>query len=246
MSLYTLSEFLSIIKENVLGDDIPSPVSDEELLTRFERSALRLFSQVYPKMTTFVLGEEHLIRTSDQDSHRYYEYQIPKYVYQGSVIIDITHIDSARTGGYGDTYVPEYSLADAAQLIAAVADVQMQAAMASNIARNPTKEFIKPDICRVYNGWGYGSYEIELLLSHDLSLSSIPDDAFMDLEELATLDIGEYLYNKLKRKDGIDTGVGASQLKIDEWANARQEKRDLLKSWREEGANLSFQHITRY
>lgn len=246
MALYNLSEFLSVIKENVLGDDIPSPVSDDELLNRFERSALRLFSQVYPLVTTFTLGEENMIETGNEETHRYCDYRIPKYVYDGSVIIDIAHIDIARSNGYGDCYAPDYGWADAAQVISGVADVQMQASLASSLTKMPTKKFIQPDICRVYNGWGYGKYEIEIMLSHDLSLSTIPNDAFMDLEELATLDIGQYLYNKLKRKDGIDTGAGTYQLKIDEWANAGQEKKELLKSWREEGVNLSFQHITRY
>lgn len=246
MALYNLSEFISMIKENVLGDDLPSPVSDSELLRRFTRSALRQFSQIYPVVEEFYIGDENIVETSADEIRRFVDYRIPKYVYGDATIIDIAHIDIARPNGYSDLYVPDSGWVSPDTVISAVSDVKLAASMSANITKSPTKKFISPDICRVYNGWTGGKYVLELLLSHDPSLATIPNDAFLDLEELATLDMEEYLYNKLKRKESPDVGVGSYQLKIDEWSGARQEKKELLKQWREEGANLSFQHIRRF
>ena len=63
------------------------------------------------------------------------------------------------------------------------------------------------------------------------------------LRQLAVLDLEEYLYNQLKRKDQLDVGVGTINLKIDEWANARDEKKQLLETWDNEGANLDIDPI---
>ena len=122
----------------------------------------------------------------------------------------------------------------------------MAAGVASALAKAPTHEFIKPNKIKVYNGWAGGIYEVELLLAHDPSLATIPDGAMIDLKELATLDLEEYLYNKLKRKEGLEVGVGSIQLHIDDWSGAANEKRDLLKQWRDEGANFDFDHIRYY
>lgn len=246
MALYNLSDFLSMIKENVLGDDLPSPVPDKDLIRRFERSALRSFSQVYPRIKHFIIGEEFLVDQGIVNTKPYYEYKIPPYVYEGAVIISLVHIDVARPNGYSDLYVPDANWTSPDAIVSAVADVRFAASISSSLSKKFTKEFIAPNKVRIYNGWSSGQYDLELLLSHDISLQTIPDDAFIDLEELATLDMEQYLYNRLKRKDGIDTGVGNFQFKIDEWANAGQEKKELLKTWKDEGANLSFQHVERF
>ena len=80
-------------------------------------------------------------------------------------------------------------------------------------------------------------------MKHDLSLSTIDDGAFLDLKELATLDMKAYLYNKLKRKDSLDVGIGQIQLHIDDWSSAENDKKELLRQWREDGANMDFDHI---
>ena len=48
MGLYNLSEFLSVVKEDIGIRDIPLPVDDAELVKRFDNSALKSFSIRYP------------------------------------------------------------------------------------------------------------------------------------------------------------------------------------------------------
>jgi hypothetical protein len=52
----------------------------------------------------------------------------------------------------------------------------------------------------------------------------------------------EYLYQKLKRIQNLDLGVGSIELKIDDWADAASNKRELLKEM-DETCALDMQHI---
>lgn len=239
MGLYNLSEFITTIKEDVGIKDLPLPVTDNELIDRFDRSALRDFSVIYPKVAKCMINDDNLVKQMNDTMHSYYTYQIPKFVYDGTIILDVSNFDVARPNGY----VPSAYYSSPDVIIESIACMRMEAGLSSVIANVPTYEFEKPDILRVYNGWSSDIYEVELLLKHDLSLSTIPDGALMDLRDLATLDMKSYLYNKLKRKDQLDVGVGNIQLHIDDWSNAENDRRELLKQWREEGANLDFDHI---
>ena len=246
MGLYNLSEFITTIKEDIGIKDLPLPVSDNEIIDRFRRSALTDFSVIYPRKEICRVNNEHLTKRSQDSMHSFYEYQIPKFVYQGSVILNVSNFDVARPNGYSDFYIPNANWSTPDAVIGAMADVRMAAGLASALAKSPTWEFVKPDIIRVYNGWAGGIYEVEILLKHDLSLSTIDDGAFPDLRKLASLDLAAYLYNQLKRKENLEVGVGSIQLHIDDWSNAKNDYDDLLKTWRDEGANLDFDHIRYY
>ena len=106
----------------------------------------------------------------------------------------------------------------------------------------PTFRFDPPNKLIIYNGWTGGSYRIEVGMLHDPSLSTIPPGAMTHLRQLAVLDIEEYLYNKMKRIQDLDTGVGTINLRIDNWENAASEKRDLLREW-DESVNIDLDCI---
>ena len=110
------------------------------------------------------------------------------------------------------------------------------------MAHAPTFRFDPPNRLTVYNGWCGGSFRIEVGMLHDPSLATIPPGAFTHLHQLAVLDLEEYLYNKMKRITDLETGVGTINLRIDNWENAAQEKRDLLREW-DESASLDLDVI---
>ena len=246
MGLYNLSEFITTIKEDIGIKDLPLPVTDQEIIDRFERSTLNDFSIIYPRVEKCMVGEDDLTKRSQDSMHTFYEYRIPKWVYDGTVVLDVSSFDVARPNGYSDFFIPNANWSTPDAVISAMADVRMAAGVASSLAKAPTHEFIKPNLIRVYNGWAGGIYEVELLLKHDASLSTIPDGAFLDLKELTTLDMKAFLYNKLKRKENLEVGIGSIQLHIDDWGSAENDKRELLKQWRDEGANFDFDHIRYY
>lgn len=246
MGLYNLSEFITTIKEDLGIGDLPLPVSDKDIIDRFKRSALADFSVIYPYVKRCCISDDDLIKRPENSHHLYYEYRIPRWAYDGTDILNVASVDVARPSGYSDFYIPNANWSTPDAVIGAMADLRMAAGLASSLAKAPTHEFLKPDVLRLYNGWAGGIYEVELLLKHDPSLHTIPDGAFMDLRELATLDMKAYLYNKLKRKDRLDVGIGSIELHIDDWSSAEADRRELLRNWRDEGANLDFDHIKYY
>lgn len=243
MALYNLNEFMWLIKSDVGIKDIPLPVSDNDLLKRFEMSALTDFSVLCPRVETFMVNQNEVVSKGSETGKRYTEYRIPPHVYQGTVVLGVTRFEAARPDGYADFYTPNAHWNTPDAVITAMGDLRMASGVASALAKAPTFQFRSPDRILVYNGWAGGVYEVEVLLRHDLSLSTIPPGAFRQLRELAVLDMKAYLYNELKRKDGGDVGIGTIQLKIDDWANADADRLALLKQWDEEGANLDIDHV---
>ena len=60
------------------------------------------------------------------------------------------------------------------------------------------------------------------------SLSTIRDTAMMTFRELATYDLGAYMYNIIKRKDKMDVGTGSIDLKIDDLEDYANRKKDFI------------------
>lgn len=245
MALYNLSEFITTIKEDAEIEDLPLPVTDEQIIDHLKRKSFIDFSVQYPRVETILLGDANLNKKSKDSRNTYYEYEIPKYVYEGTVVLSVAKLDVARPNGYSDFFIPNANWSTPDAIIAAMADVRMAAGLASSLAKAPTYEFMPPDTIKVFNGWAGGIYEVELLLKHDDSLATVPPGAFPNLRKLATLDLKAYLYGKLKRKENLEVGIGSLQLKIDEWQSAASDYDELIRTWQEE-ENLDFDHIYRY
>ena len=241
--LYTLSSFITTVKEDIGIKDIPLPVSDEDILSRFFRSALTDFSILYPRVETILMNQHHRIGELETNIGRCVKYRIPKFIYDDSVVLNVTRFELARGNGLSDLYAPMAPWGSPDMVISAVADIRMTAGLSASMCKSPTHFFKTPDIIEVYNSWSGGVYEVEILLRHDHSLASIQDGAFMELRELTALDMQWYLYGELKRKDNLDAGIGNIQLKIDDWANSGADYKALIKQWRDDGASMDFEHI---
>ena len=245
MALYNLSEMLTTIKENSEIEDLPLPVSDAEILDHFRRTSLVDFSILYPRKKKVFLGEENLNKKSTESKNLYYEYVVPKYMYEGTEILSVAHLDVARPNGYSDFFIPNANWSTPDAIISAMADVRMAAGVASALAKAPTYEFEHPDTIKVFNGWAGAIYVFELLLRHDDSLATVDPGCFTNLREMMTLDFKAFLYGKLKRKDNLEVGLGNIQLRIDDWQSAGQEYRELVKQYSEE-SGMYTEHIYRY
>ena len=246
MALYTLSELLQVIKDDTGLNDIPLPeeINDNSLLERLRQSALKEFSVRYPWFKKVVFGDEWLSpdETQTRNTRTGITYIIPKYVYDGSMILGIARVNPMSTAAGNDSYFPSVASYSPDQVIMTIADVQLASTIGAQMSKSMTWEFRMPNQVVLYNGWMAGNYEAELMLLHDDSLSTIPPTAMTNFRELATLDLQEYIYNKYKRIQSIDAGVGTIELKIDEWQDAGSRKRDLLKEW-DQTASLDIDYI---
>lgn len=249
MALYTLSEMVQVILEDIGIADLPiiETVGMNNIVKRIENSALKEFSQRYPYIKHFKMTDENLLHKNKDDV--FYsttlgiDYIIPKEEYEGHTLLGISHINVNAVSGYNDSYVPyTYSFAPD-QMMTMMPDIQMTADLGRMMAKSMTWEFTKPNKIRLYNGWLSGSYDVLLMLTHDTSLSTIPDTAMTHFRKLATYDVEWYLYNRFKRLQNLDVGIGNFELKIDDWADAQDKFRQYLDDIDEDG-NLDIDYIT--
>lgn len=240
--LYTLSEVLTIVKQNIGLRDLPKPVTDADLQWRLEHHTLREFSTLYPYRYRTLLGEADRlckpysgVPTNHLNSYSNV-YKIPKHHIQEHHILDVSYVDIQRPSGYNDLYVPQGMFADPASTMAAVASMQAIAAISKNFTHALTWDFKQPDILVLYNGWTGGVYEVELLLDHDPTLSTIDPGAEDFFLQMAEYDLGSYIYQKLKRVQSVDVGIGSIELKVDDLADYADKYRTLVQEASETAA----------
>lgn len=234
--LYTISSFLTQIKEDIGIKDLPMPVDDADLVRRIQTSALTQFSIYYPEIVQVFLTAKNAIDEQYRSLTGGVLYEIPQKYYQDRTIMGVYYLDTAAVGSVDSTYLPNIALGGADSILSSIADIQMASGLGSMIAHAPTYKFVPPNKVWIYNGWTYGSYIIDIGLSHDISLTTIPPTAMDSFRQLATLDIEEYLYNILKRKENLDLGIGNITLKIENWENAADQKKELLERWSEDSS----------
>ena len=240
-SLYTYDEFIARILDELDWNDMPMPVSNKDFMEHFRRSVLNPFSVFCPREEIIKIGEENRIAAQESFSS-FRRYKLPSYLFPTQAILGVSYIEPISNLGYSNEYrIPYFGSPDS--LLMALSDVRMAASIGTQITRSVTTRFTKPDILDVYGGYTGCCYELGMLLSHDISLSTVPDTAFEDLYKLAALDVKDYFYSKLKRKDNIETASLNISLKIEDWANAGNEKAELLETWKREGYNLNIDYV---
>lgn len=249
MSLYTLSEFMTIIKENMGISELPKTITDKMMIERFQNSALKTFSQLCPVVNTVLINDNELIKDETLEKNytpngNFYRYRIPKFAFGDATIIGVPNVQPVRANVCNDYFLGYGGMGAGASLdtLMAVASVRQAATVLQQCYPALTWEFRGPDILTLFNSYCGETYQVELMLSHDVNLSTIPADAFFNLEQIAVLDMQEYFYNKLKRYQRTNIGVGDVELNIDDWSGARQDKISLVKELAED-ANLDYDHI---
>lgn len=249
MALYTLSEMVQVILEDIGIADLPiiETVGMDKIVQRLENSALKEFSVRYPYIKHFEMNDECLLHKNQDDAFysttKGIDYVIPREEYEGHQLLGIANIVTNAVSGYNDSYIPyTYSFSPDA-MINMLSDIQMTADLGRMMAKSMTWEFTKPNKIRLYNGWLSGKYDVIMMLTHDTSLSTIPDTALTHFRKLATYDVEWFLYNRFKRLQNLDVGIGNFELKIDDWTDAQDKFRQYLDDIDEEG-NLDIDYIT--
>lgn len=246
MAVYNLSEFIEIIKEEAEIGDLPLPVTDQQIIKHLDQLTMVDFSILYPMIEEVVLSDDHIDKGNQHAANQYQVYKIPKWVYEGTKVLNVFDFRPYYRMGMNDLYIPNNAgWASPDSILGAIADVRLAAGVASTMSKALTIKFKSPDKIICYNGWMNGQYLAEVGLKHPINLSTIDPGTFPTLRELAVMDLKAYLYGKLKRKDGISTGVGELDLKISEWSDSARERKDWFKEMKEE-CNMDFAHIIRW
>lgn len=245
MPLYTLSTMVQTILEDIGVADTPflEVITVDKIVDRVRRSTMAEFSTRYPYIGQWQMNDTHLVNPNSgyENPREGRLYMIPPRAFPGHDILGIAHIDIAGSTSFADPFIPTNTY-DPATIMTTVGDIQMAADLGRFMAHAMTWEFIKPNKIKLYNGYTQGNYQVQLMLTHDDSLSTIPDTALTHLRQLMTLDIKWYLYGRFKRMQDIDTGVGTINLKLDDWSDAESQFHDLLNTFDEDG-NLNNDYI---
>lgn len=230
--LWNMQELLQLIKDDLDLTDLPNVLSDAALQKHIELSSLREMSVIYPRQEKFKMGYRDMVNPDDiyAPKHRGVEYNIPKWFlmqYRPVTLIAVEPISYNESYGsllpYSIGYEPD-------DLITAVSGIKAMAGMAGNIVNAPTPEYDNArQIIKLYNGWSRNTWEVTMGVQHDPNLQTIPDTASITFRQLATYDTGAYIYSKIFRKDGVETGVGSITLNLDKLRDCQQKHDDLLK-----------------
>lgn len=103
--------------------------------------------------------------------------------------------------------------------------------MTNAMTAKPTFHFENPRTVFLYGHYLSTNLRFYMGFEHDKSMASIPDSCQEDFIKLALLDIKENLYATMKHYTEINTALGNINLKIDEWNDADNQRKDLLDKW---------------
>ena len=245
MMLYNLQELVQLAKEDLGIRELPPAVTDKDLYERVKRSALKEISVVYPRIEEFNIGEPDMVDPSETYSNKYngVRYRVPKWITHQFTPMAVISVDNISQNGFADIMWPYGTGFAAPDVISSVAGIKGAAAVGQNIAHAVSFNFDSmTNIITIYNGWISGTYRVRMTVSHDENLSTIPPTAMLTVRELIMYDVGQYIYNTLKRKDKLDTPAGNIDLRIDDLADCGNKKKELLEKL-EEDCSLDFEEM---
>ena len=237
--MWTLQTLIQTIKNDLELHDLPPTVTDADIVDRIKNNSLIEFSIIYPRREKFRLSYNDLVHPDQRyrSRTRGLDYMIPKWFLIQFKPTTVIRIDPFRYGDYnGDSFA--YGVGyDARDLITDVAEIKATASLVGNMAHAPTFDYDSArQVITLYNGYYEGVYEVEMGVEHDINLKSIPPTAMLTFKELATYDVGSYIYGKIFRKENVETGAGNITLNIEKLRECSSKHDDLMKELKEEAA----------
>lgn len=111
----------------------------------------------------------------------------------------------------------------------AIANARLQLSRATRTA--PTIKFTPPRTITFYATISNLPITLDIGFVHNIELNSITSTMEESFYKLALLDIQSKLYQTMKHYNELNTAYGNINLKIDEWANADDQKKTLIEKW---------------
>ena len=224
-----LSNVLTRLKLKLGLMSIATPFDniDDTLMTILNEITVPVFSVYYPVKEKIILRTTDLELLEKQDLYEKYllpEFKTRKLLY----VFDVYYDTSSLSGlGYYSGGMPLMQ----GNLINQVMLSNAGASVMNTMIPKFTLDFEPPRTLTIYNSYASTKIVLELGFQHDKSLASIPETCREDFMKLALLDVKENLYPTLKMYTELNTSIGNINLKLDDWANAEQDRRELIDKW---------------
>lgn len=225
----TMSQLLTRIKMKLGLYEVALPFENPDNIFReiIETVTIPTFSIYLPLRDKYVCNVHDL--QSIEKRANWETYLLPEWPNKKILeVTDVTYDESLLSGmGYWGGTIPMVTSNIVSQSLLANAS----AALTRELIPRITFDFKAPRTLRLYNLYNSCKIVISYNTEHMKSLASIPDTAAEAFYNLASLDIEMMLYNTMKHYNEIETAYGRINLHIDDWANAEQERKDLLNDW---------------
>lgn len=224
-----LSTIVTRIKLKLGLINIATPFENiDEVITQIITDiTLPVFSVYHPLKEIIRLKTNDLELLENRDN--YYVYLLPDFKTRELLyVFDVQYDETSLSGlGYYGGGFPIMSGNFLHQAMIANASTNLSNSMIPKI----TFHYEHPRKLYLYNLYASNYLRLELGFEHDKSLASIEETARESFIELALLDVKENLYPTLKQYSEINSAYGNINLKLDDWANAENDRKELLSKY---------------
>lgn len=227
--VFNLSSAITRIKLKLGLNAIVTPFPElnnviKEIITTI---TIPVFSQYCPQKETVPINTKDLrIAHKGQNMTEYF---LPNWKKECLEITDVRYSETEVAGlGFYTGHFPlfENGLMGAYMLSNVTSQLMQQM-----IPKFTFKYIKKGHRLQLYNAYYNSEMYLDINFVHDTSLASIPPTAVESFMQLALLDVKENLYPTLKAFNQIESAYGRIDLKIDNWENAEQERKELIDKW---------------
>lgn len=217
------------LKLGLLNIATPFDNIDDVICTIINEVTLPVFSLYCPYKQTITMSTNDLEKLEKREL--YTKYLIPESLFSARKIIyvfDVRYDDSCMSGlGYYGGGMPLMTGNIINQAMLANASSKLLSQMIPKM----TFKYEAPRTLFIYNLYSSSKITVDFGFEQDKSLASIPETARESFMDLAILDLKENLYPTLKMYSEINTAIGNINLKIDDWANAESDRKELINKW---------------
>lgn len=226
------SDLITSIKMDlgVYGLTLPNHDIDKIFRDVLQVKTLATFSTYYPYVMKAPINISSL-EPIPPITHYYSKFRLPEKI-GGCRIIGVRQVDPGNMEApYGMAFAPEFQLGEASTYESAMI-LHAMSHLNSALAPPLSHDFQTPNILTLYNtNVAYNTLTIHFELHHDENLSTIQNGLFEGFEKLYLLDMKRVLYGIIKPYTNLQTAVGSIDLKVDDWASAEDERKQLLEKW---------------
>ena len=197
------------------------------LQTIIQEITLPVFSQYNPVIDTMRIHTKDLEMIDRSEQYKVYllpDFKTRKLLY----VFNVTYDDSCLSGlGYYGGGMPLMT----GNLINQAMLANAGAGLINTMLPKMTFKYEHPRKLYLYNLYASSKIVCTLGFQHDKSLATISETARESFMKLALLDAKANLYPTLKMYTQLNTSIGSIDLKLDDWANAEQERNELINQW---------------
>lgn len=235
-----LSNIVTRIKLKLGLLNIATPIEnlDETIVTILKDITIPVFSVYYPVKESLTLNTydlELLEKSGIYEKYLLPEFKTRKLLY----VFDVSYDTTVLSGlGYYGGGMPLLQ----GNLINQTMLANAGASLMNHMIPKLTFKFEAPRNLYIYNAYSSSKVVLDLGFEHDKSLASIPETCREEFLKLALLDVKENLYPTLKQYTEINTAIGNINLKLDDWANAEEQRQQLIDKW-DDTYHLDFQPV---